>query len=205
MKRPLTRRVLLSFFLTLAVASTGCKLAEPYLIPNKSIELWSSLQPDMRPRAQLPAIHEPDRKPVLVEYRALGLSDTEMTQAVARPARFYRVAAARQNPLLIIGGVVLGMALPHLALGLAVGLDKPTASEERAISDVAGGALALTLGGLHIAAGAILMIAGEHRPRVIPSEPQLLYQYIEPPASAPSDSESPNLSKISPLAAPVRF
>lgn len=179
--------------LIFALAATGCQLSEPYLIPRRSLELVTSLQPNMRPRAQLPAVREEDKSPVLIDYRALQMNDEELARTSARPARFYRVRAAARNPLLLVGGVVLGMALPHFALGLAVGLDRPSApgigSDQRAITDTAGGVLAMTLAGLHIAAGVVLIGLAERSPRIESTTSQMLNQYVNGIESPRSESE----------------
>lgn len=184
-----------SLGLVFALAATGCQLSEPYLIPRRSLELVTSLQPDMRSRAQVPAVREGDRAPVLIDYRALQMNDAELARTSARHARFYRVQAAARNPLLLVGGVILGMALPHFALGLAVGLDRPSApgiGDQRVITDVAGGALAMTLAGLHIAAGVVLIGVAERSPRIESSTPQMLNQYLN---ESPSESRQPETEK----------
>jgi hypothetical protein len=174
----------------------GCQLAEPYLVPKRGLELVTNLQPDARSYARVPAVREADRQPVLIDYRALQLTDEDLAKAAARPARFYRVRAAQRHPAFIVGAVILGMALPHFALGLAVGLDKPPVQDDRAITDKAGGAIMMTLTGLHIAAGVTLMVLGERNPRIEPAESQLLYQYISPPSpDVPTDSASPDASQ----------
>jgi hypothetical protein len=158
---------------------SGCRLAEPHLVPRRSIELLSSLQPNTRPRAKVPAIRQSDRGPVLIDYRALQINDAELARINAHPAKFYRMHAAQRHPLVLIGGVILGMALPHFLLGLSVGLDNPSPRDERAITDVPGGVLALTLAGLHLVTGITLIGIGERNPRIEPADPQLLYQYMD--------------------------
>lgn len=197
--------------LALVAMLSGCTLAEPYLIPRRSLDLVTSLQPDLRTTAQLPAVREKDKTPALVRYGALNLDDQELQQTVtrmqgqARPARFVRARAAKQNPLLIAGGVILGMAAPHLALGLALALDKPTT--DRGWSDQIGGGLTLGLGGAHLGVGALLMFIGEFRPQTENADAALVNQYLEgvqlrvvqPPSSAdkpekpdtPPPSEAP--------------
>jgi hypothetical protein len=162
-----------------AALLSGCRLAEPYLVPRRSVELLSSLQPNARPHARVPAIREVDRGPVLIDYRALQWTDAELAQISARRARFYRARVAQRNPLVIVGGVILGMALPHFLLGLSVGLDKPSARDERQITDVPGGVLAMTFAGLHLATGILLIGLGERSPRIEPATAQLLYQYMD--------------------------
>lgn len=179
----------------------GCRLSEPYLVPRRSLELVSSLQPNLRPRAQVPAVRESDRGPALVDYRAFQLTDQELEKLTAQKPGpgFYRIRAAQRNPLLLIGAVVMGMALPHFLLGLSVGLDAPTYKDSRAISDQAGGAVAMTLVSMHLAAGIGLIAYGETHPRVVPAEPQLIYQYMGPapppqpdrPADAEPAAEKP--------------
>lgn len=158
---------------------SGCRIAEPYLIPRRSVELLSSLQPNARPHAKVPAIRAEGRSPVLIDYRALQWTDEELAQVHAKRARFYKTRVAQRNPLVIVGGVFLGMALPHFLLGLGVGLDKPSARDERQISDVAGGTLAMTFAGLHIATGILLIGLGGRSPRIEPADTQLLYQYMD--------------------------
>lgn len=179
--------------------ASGCTISEPYLIPRRSLELVTSLQPDMRPRAQVPAVREGDRAPVLIDYRALQMNDEELGRLSARRARFYRVQAAARNPLLLIGGVILGMALPHFAVGLAVGLDKPTGhgpdSDQRAITDAAGGALMLTLSGLHIAAGVLLIGLAERNPRIESTSAAMLNQYLTDPLPTPAPTPEPEQGK----------
>lgn len=116
---------------------------------------------------------------MLIDYRALQWTDEELAQVHAKRARFYKTRVAQRNPLVIVGGVILGMALPHFLLGLGVGLDKPSARDERQISDVAGGTLAMTFAGLHIATGILLIGLGERSPRIEPADTQLLYQYMD--------------------------
>lgn len=164
----------------LGLLSGGCRISEPYLIPRRSIELLSSLQPNSRPHAKVPAVRQEDRAPVLIDYRALQINDEELARINAHPARFYRMRAAQRHPLVLIGGVILGMALPHFLVGLAVGLDKPSDRDERAITDVKGGVLMLTVAGLHIATGITLIGIGERNPRIEPADTQLLYQYMNP-------------------------
>lgn len=161
-------------------SAAGCQISEPYLIPRRSVELLSSLQPNARPHAKVPAFREADRGPVLIDYRALQWNDAELAQVNARPARFYKTRAALRNPMVIVGGVLLGMALPHFFLGLGVLLDKPNSSrDERQISDVPGGAVAMTFAGLHIAAGVVLLGLGLRSPRIEPTTKQLLEQYTD--------------------------
>jgi hypothetical protein len=162
----------------------GCQLAEPYLVPRKSIELLTSLPADARAHAQVPALHESDRRPVLIDYRALQLSDSELAAVAAQPGRAYRLRAAQRSPLLLVGGVILGMALPHVALGLAVGLDKPPGVDGPAITDSRGGVVAMAAAGLHLVVGAVLMGIGAQQPRVEPAPAELLEQY-QPQARSP--------------------
>lgn len=168
-----------ALLVALCVGLSGCQISEPYLIPRRSVELLSSLQPNARPHAKVPAIRAADRGPVLIDYRALQWNDVELAQVHAQRARFYKTRAAQRNPLVIVGGVILGMALPHFLLGLSVGLDKPSGRDERQISDVPGGVLALTFAGLHLATGILLIGLGERSPRIEPADKQLLYQYMD--------------------------
>lgn len=169
-------------FLAHLALFSGCRLADTYLVPRRSFELVSALQPNLRPHAQLPALREADRSPVLVDYRALEMTDRELeTLLMRQPAgRSYRARAAVQHPLFIAGGVILGMGLPHLALGLGVMLDKPTPEESRAFTDLAGSAVSFTVGGLHIAAGALMMVIGGRKPRIEPATTELVDQYTNP-------------------------
>lgn len=163
----------------------SCELAEPYLIPTRSLELVTGLQPDLRSSAQLPAVRERDRGAVLVRYGALRMDlvprpiEQTVEQLKAHKTRFLRTRAARQNRLSIIGGVVMGMAAPHLAVGLGLSLDKGPGESARNWQDAAGGGLMFGLGGVHLAVGALLMFMGEFRPQVEPSDPGILYQYLD--------------------------
>lgn len=179
MRTRFAKAIFLTAVLASGITMPGCRLAEPYLVPRRALELLSSLQPNSRPHAKVPAIRQADRGPVLIDYRALQLTDEELQKMNARRARFYRVSAAQRHPFVLIGGVILGMALPHFLLGLSVGLDKPSDRDERAITDVPGGVIALTLSGLHLATGILLIGLGERSPRIEPADPQLLYQYMD--------------------------
>lgn len=164
----------------LVLVLAGCQVAEPYLLPARSVEMLGTLQPDLRPAAQLPAVRERDRAPSLIRRRALGLSDAEFAQATAKKSRFYRVRASERPPMYYVGGVVLGMALPPLLFGLMTGLDPVgRAAPTRAITDVAGGSLMLTLAGLHLGVGGLLIALGDRRPQVEPADRGLVQQYVD--------------------------
>lgn len=184
----------------------GCQVSEPYLLPARTVEMLSTLQPDLRPGAQLPAVRERDRAPSLVRRRALGLSEAELAQATAKKSRFYRVRASERPPMYYVGGVVLGMALPPLLIGLMTGLDPVWGSAPtRAITDVAGGGLMMALAGLHLGAGGLLLALGDRRPQVEPADRGLVQQYVDgtvpllisgpPPAKegeSPADGSDPS-------------
>ena len=179
----------------------GCQVAEPYLMPHRTVEMLSTLQTDLRPGAQLPMVRERDRAPVLVRRQALALSEEEFARATARPSRFFRVRAAERPPLFYVGGITLGMGLPYLLVGMMTGLDPVgSAAPTRAITDIGGGALMLSLSALHIGVGGLLLAIGERRPQVEPTDRGLVQQYVDgtapllitgPPPSAAKEEASP--------------
>lgn len=172
----------------------GCQVAEPYLLPARSVEMLGTLQPDLRPDAQLPAVRERDRAPSLVRRRALGLSEAEFAQATARKTRFYRVRASEKPPMYYVGGVVLGAALPPLLIGLMTGLDPVgNAAPTRGMTDLAGGGVMMALAGLHIGVGGLLLALGDRRPQVETAERGLVQQYVD--GTAPLLQNGPPLSK----------
>jgi hypothetical protein len=189
----------------LPLLGTGCQVAEPYLMPRRTVEMLNTLQPDLRPDAQLAMVRERDRAPVLVRRRALALSEEELARGTARQSRFYRVRVAERPPLFYVGGITLGMALPYLLTGLMTGLDPvATAAPTRAITDVAGGAAMLSLSALHIGVGGLLLAIGERRPQVEPADRGLVQQYVDgtapllitgpppPKEDAPPTGETPD-------------
>lgn len=178
----------------LASLPLGCQVAEPYLLPARTIEMLGTLQPDLRPDAQLPAVRERDRAPTLVRRRALGLTEAELAQATAKKSRYYRVRASEKPPMYYAGGVLLGMGLPPLVIGLMTGLDPVgSAAPTRAITDVAGGGVMLGLAGLHIGVGGLLLALGDRRPQVEPADRGLVQQYVD--GTAPLLITGPPLQK----------
>ena len=71
----------------LLCVTASCSLSESYLVPSKAIELLSSQPIEARPRAQVPALRESDRSPVLIRYRALQWSEeTPRTPVMVSPS-----------------------------------------------------------------------------------------------------------------------
>lgn len=191
---------------------TGCQVAEPYLMPRRTVEMLNTLQTDLRPGAQLPMVRERDRAPVLVRRQGLGLSEQEFAAGTARPSRFYRVRASERPPMFYIGGITLGMALPYLITGLMTGLDPVgNAAPTRAITDIAGGATMLSLAAVHIGIGGLLLALGERRPQVEPADRGLVQQYVDgtapllisgpPPPKEEPATDSPEGSESAPAPA----
>lgn len=183
----------------------GCQVAEPYLMPQRTVEMLNNLQTDLRPGAQLPMVRERDRAPVLVRRRALALSEEELARGTARPSRYYRVRAAERPPLFYVGGITLGMGLPYFLIGLMTGLDPVgSAAPTRAITDLPGGAVMLSLSALHIGIGGLMIAIGERRPQVEPADRGLVQQYVDgtapllitgpppPKEGAPADAAEPS-------------
>ena len=183
----------------------GCQVAEPYLMPQRTVEMLNTLQADLRPGAQLPMVRERDRAPVLVRRRALALSEEELARGTARPSRYYRVRAGERPPLFYVGGITLGMGLPYFLIGLMTGLDPVgSAAPTRAITDLPGGAVMLSLSALHIGIGGLMMAIGERRPQVEPADRGLVQQYVDgtapllitgpppPKEDAPADPAEPS-------------
>ena len=176
----------------LLCVSASCSLSESYLVPSKAIELVSSQSPEQRPRAQLAALRESDRAPVLIRYRALQWSEETLRRAEATPMKLARVRAAKVNPLLIVGGTILALGVPHLTLGMAAALDLPKGETKSA--DPIGSSVALGIGGLHFFVGGLLMVLGERNPNIEPTEPTLVQAYLRgeiPTATAAPDVVTP--------------
>jgi hypothetical protein len=155
---------------------SSCTLSESYLVPSKAIELVHSQPPDSRQRAQLPALRESDRSAALIRYRALEWSGETLNRVAATPMTMARVRVAKVNPLMIAGGTILALSVPHLALGMAAGLDLPPGETKPA--DPIGMGIGLGLGGLHVFVGGLLMALGERRPNIEPTEPALVKAYL---------------------------
>ncbi len=188
----MTRRVRYRLFAGLVSFVSACSLSESYLIPSKAIELVHSQPPESRQRAQLPALRESDRTAALIRYRALDWTDETLARVAATPMSMARVRAAKVNPLMIAGGTILALGVPHLALGMAAGLDLP--SGETKSADPIGMGLGLGLGGLHFFVGGLLMALGERRPNIEPTEPGLVQAYLRgeiPTATAAPDAVTP--------------
>ena len=197
--------------LLVASLGAGCQVAEPYLMPRRTVEMLTNLQTDLRPDAQLPMVRERDRAPVLVRRRALNLTEDEFARATTRASRFYRVQASDRPPMFYVGGVVLGMALPYLVTGLMTGLDPiGSVAPTRAITDIAGGATMLSLSVLHLGVGGLLIALGDRRPQVEPADRGLVQQYVDgtapllisgppPPKDDPPPSpEAPDAAEAQP-------
>ena len=167
---------------------SSCGLSETYLVPSKAIELTYSQPPGSRERAQLPALRQDDRTAVLVRYRALQWDEETLKRAAGSKMTFARVRAAKVNPLLMTGGAILALGVPHFVIGLASALDVP--SGETKSADPWGVGVALGLGGLHLFVGGLLMVLGERNPNVEPAEPGLVESYLS--GSIPSATIAPS-------------
>ncbi|HMU40071.1 MAG TPA: hypothetical protein PKE31_13770 [Pseudomonadota bacterium] len=154
----------------------ACSLSDSYLVPAKAIELVSSQPPASRQRAQLPALHEKEQTPVLIRYRALNWDDESLRLATSTPMQFARVRAAKTNPLLIAGGVILALGVPHFVVGTMAALDVPKGEVKTA--DPWGVGVGMGLGGLHFLVGGLLMVLGERNPNIEPTEPGLVQAYL---------------------------
>jgi hypothetical protein len=189
----------------LLCVTASCSLAESYLVPSKALELVHSQPPETRQRAQLPAFRESDRAPVLIRYRALEWSDETLRRVATTPMKMARVRAAKVHPFLMVGGTILALGVPHLALGMAAALDLPQG--ETKSSDPIGASIALGLGGLHFVAGGILMVLGERRPNIESTEPTLVEAYLRgeiPTATAAPEAVTPEGEASPPPREPVR-
>lgn len=185
--------------------TASCTLAEPYLIPSKAIELVATQPDDSRARAQVPALRQSDRAPVLIRYRALQWSDETLRRAAMTPMKLARVRAAKINPYLMLGGVILGLGVPHLALGMAAALDLPPGETKPA--DPIGSGVALGLGGLHFFVGGLLMVLGERNPNIEPTDAPLVEAYLRgeiPTATAAPDVVTPEGQPAPPAEPPRR-
>jgi hypothetical protein len=192
------------FLCGLLGVTASCTLSEPYLIPSKAIELVASQPEDARARAQLPALRQSDRAPVLIRYRALQWSDETLRRVSNTPMKLARVRAAKPNPYMMVGGVILGLGVPHLALGMAAALDLPQGETKPA--DPIGSGVALGLGGLHFFVGGLLMVLGERNPNIEPTDAPLVEAYLRgeiPTATASPDAVTPD-GQPAPAADPPR-
>ena len=106
---------------------------------------------------------------------ALEWSGETLNRVAATPMTMARVRVAKVNPLMIAGGTILALSVPHLALGMAAGLDLPPGSKP---ADPIGMGIGLGLGGLHVFVGGLLMALGERRPNIEPTEPALVMAYL---------------------------
>lgn len=176
MTRRVSYRLLCGSLCGLLGLLSSCTLADSYLVPSKAIELVHSQPPESRQRAQLPALRESDRTAALIRYRALEWSGETLDRVVQTPMTMARVRVAKVNPLLMAGGTILALAVPHLAIGMAAGLDLPPGETKSA--DPIGMGVGLGLGGLHVAIGGLLMALGERRPNIEPAEPALVEAYL---------------------------
>jgi len=172
--------------------TASCSMAERYLVPSKAIELVHSQPPESRERAQVPALRESDRSPVLIRYRALEWSAETLRRAATTPMKMARVRATTVNPFLIVGGTILALALPHFALGMAAALDLPKG--ETKSSDPIGSSVTMGIGGLHLVIGGALMVLGERNPNIEPTEATLVEAYLRgeiPTATAAPEAVTP--------------
>lgn len=175
--------------------STGCTLSEPYLVPRKAAELIVGIQPNVRGGSLVPALREKDREPFTLRYRHLYLDEAALQAIVEKPGpELLRVRATKASPFLMVGGIILGMGVAHIALGVGAATDLPTA--QRGYSDNIGALTTMILGGLHLVIGGGLMVHGEKNPTVEPAERSLIEPYLSGEIPTATAEEAPQQKAV---------